>query len=588
MNDNSLIGSPVNRRKFLSAMAAAGALALARPDAAATAATAAGVDRDKICDVLVYGATSGGVMAAVQAARSGKSVILIAPYVHLGGMSSSGLGVTDIGNYKTITGLAREFYYRIYQYYAQPGAWKFEERAHFYREGWSWKQWGVDGMLAQKIQMQFLFEPHVAEHVFDQMTREAGVRIVRGKRLDLINGVAKRDARIVTIRMDDGDHFAAAQYVDATYEGDLMARAGVGYTIGRESNSRYDEQYNGIHPDYSTTVDPYVVRAMPTSGLLPRVQPDLGGRPGDGDGGIQAYNYRLCLTNIERNRVPIPKPQDYDPQQYELLGRLLEKHPQIKPGKRTAVFVTFGGPKGHFVKMGKTPNFKTDSNSAGRFSSDMVGANQAWPDGDYVTRERIAKRIRSYDMGLLWFAAHDRRVPKGVRDAVGQWGLAKNEFQENDHWPYRVYVREARRMVGGYVVTDHDARGLQTANDGVALASYPIDSHPIKYYVGPDGKVWTDGGMSHHSKVFPISYRAICPKRNECTNLVVAGAVSASHAAFGSIRMEPVFMMLGQAAGTAAAIACTRQVDMQAVPYNTLQRQLAMDGLLTTWPVRDG
>ncbi|MGA8259288.1 MAG: FAD-dependent oxidoreductase [Arenicellales bacterium] len=584
MNDHSSIGSPVNRRKFLTAVAATSALALVRPNAAAMAA---GIDNDKACDVLVYGDTSGGVTAAVQAARSGKSVILIAPYMHLGGMTSSGLGMTDVGRYETVTGLAREFYHRAYQYYTRPGAWHYEERDHFYEKTWNWKYFRVDGALAQKIQMQFLFEPHVAEEVFNQMAQEAGVRVVPGKRLDLINGVTKQGTRIVSIRMDDGDRFAAAQYIDATYEGDLMAHAGVSYTVGREPNSKYGEQYNGIRPGRSTKVDPYVARGMTSSGLLPRVQPDLGGKPGDGDDGVQAYNYRLCLTNIERNRVPIPKPQDYHPQQYELLGRLLQRHPDIKPEEYKSVFVSFGGRRGHFVKMSKTPNFKTDSNNAGLFSSDMVGANQAWPDGDYVTRQRIAKKIKTYDMGLLWFAAHDSNVPKVVRETIGQWGLAKDEFQDNDHWPYRVYVREARRMVGEYVLTEHDARGLRTSDDGVALASYPIDSHAVKYYVGPGDKVWIDGGMSHRSKVFPISYRAICPKRNECTNLVVIGAVSASHSAFSSIRMEPVFMMVGQAAGAAAAIAHTRQVDMQTVPYSMLQERLTADGLLTAWPPPD-
>jgi hypothetical protein len=497
-------------------------------------------------DVVVYGGTSAGVTAAVEAARMGRRVVLVEPGKHLGGMTSSGLGMTDNGSTTTIGGLAREFYRRVYRYYQGSGAWKQQTRAEFV--AWMPKTWGVDGPRMETIQEQFLFEPHAAEAVFDAMAREAGVEVVLGERLDLKQGVTRDGPRITSIRMESGREFAARTFIDATYEGDLMSRSGVSYIVGREPNSRYGETLNGVFPFTPAPfpkISPFVVAGEPTSGLLPRVEPQPPGTKGQGDRRVQAYNFRICLTDVPENRVPFEKPASYNPLDYELLARLIATMKDVRPGPRRAAAM---GLRGKGLDLGinfeLVPNRKTDSNCGSEFGSDMFGRSYDWPEADYAARQKLWDEHKHYTQGLLWFLAYDERVPQPVRDEMQRWGLAKDEFTDNDHWPRQLYVREARRMISDYVVTEQIAKGADPATDGVALASYPLDSHGVTLYIDENRVLHRERGFFVGTKPFPVSYRAIRPKASECTNLLVPGCLSASHAAYGSIRMEPVFMML--------------------------------------------
>jgi len=492
-------------------------------------------------DVVVYGGTSGGVVAAVKAARMGHSVVLIEPGRHLGGLSAGGLGATDIGNKRAIGGMARDFYRRI-------------GRAYGAEEGGK-------------------SEPHVAERVFEDLVREARVPVVRGERLDLASGVRKDGARIVALTMESGRTFAGRVFVDASYEGDVLAKAGVRYHVGRESNATYGETLNGVQVANATkhqfthAVDPYVVPGDPASGLLPGIEPRPPGPDGSGDARVQAYNFRVCTTDVPENRRPWPRPADYDAQRYELLLRNFEAGDLRVPW--------------HPVPM---PNRKTDTNNNFAISTDYIGMNYAYPDGDYATRDRIIQAHRSYQQGLLWTLANSPRVPEAVRTHFQTWGLARDEFMDSDNWPHQLYVREARRMISDYVMTQHDCQGERVAEDPVGLAAYTMDSHNVQRYVDATGHVRNEGDVQVGGfPPYPISYRAIVPRREECTNLLVPVCLSASHIAFGSIRMEPVFMVLGESAATAAVLAIEADVDVQAVDYERLAKRLNADGQVLRW-----
>jgi hypothetical protein len=516
-----------------------------------------------VADVVVYGGTSSGVIAAAQAARMGKSVLLIVPDGHLGGMTTGGLGATDRGSPRTVTGLAREFYRGLYVYYSDPAAWKYETRAEYLpKHPWT---------TTEDLKLHWFFEPHAADLVYRGMLARAGVTIVSGERLDLKQRVGKDGERVVAITMESGRRFTGKVFLDATYEGDLMARAGVSYIVGREPNSRYEEQFNGIQLNRPIEgVDPFVVPGDPSSGTLPGVVfPRPPGEPGQGDGLTQAYNFRLTLTDVKENQVAITRPDDYDSKLYELLAR------QLAVTRPTVIDKVL-------LRLTPMPNRKTDTNNSGLFSTDFLGMSYAWPEADHATRARIWQAHKSYTLGLLWFLGHDERVPRAVRDEMLRWGLARDEFTGSGHWPPQLYVREARRMVSDYVVTDRDARHLRKADDVVALATYAMDSHYVSRYVDAQGILWLEGGygMSLKAKPMPVSYRSIVPRRGEVSNLLVPVCLSASHAAYGSIRMEPVFMMLGQAAATAACLAIDAGVALQDLDYPALRTRLLADGLV--------
>ncbi len=504
-------------------------------------------------DVVVYGGTSAGVTAAVQAARMGKEVVLIEPGGHLGGMTSSGLGRTDTGNTETIGGLAEEFYRRVGARY---------------------------GTGKEK----YTFEPHVAEQVFERMVQQAGVETVRGERLDRSGGgVRQKKDTIRTITMESGRTFRGRVFIDATYVGDLMAAAGVTYTIGRESKEKYGESLAGTHKSEKylrVNVDPYVRPGTPSSGLLPGVQSETPlPEEGRGDDGVQAYNYRLTLTKRKGNRVDLTKPPGYRAADYELLAREIEKLKEQDhfPGKR--------GNRGDklelrdFMIISSMPGGKTDINNWGysAMSTDYVGGNYNYPDGSYRQRERIEEEHKQHIQGLFWFLANDERVPDHVREEMRQWGYAKDEYTDNDHWPYELYVREARRMIGEYVMTQANCEGKRNVDKSIGMGSYNMDSHTVRRYVNGDGHMRKDGFLIKNSKPYSISYHAITPRKSESKNLLVPVCLSASHIAFGSIRMEPVFMVLGQSAGAAAVRTIQEGGAVQDVGYDQLRKQLEAD-----------
>jgi hypothetical protein len=533
-------------------------------------------------DVVVYGGTSAGVAAAVQAARLQATVVLIEPGRHLGGLSSGGLGATDFGHPDSIGGISREFYRRVKAYYADPKVWRYERPENYRSHGHD-----------KDSDVMFYFEPHVAQRIFAELAREAGVEVVYGERLDLRAGVVKSGWAIREIVMESGRRFAGRSFIDATYEGDLMAKSGVSYMVGREANTTFGETKNGnqwrhmrnrprpVGHDFFRAVDPYVRPGDPQSGTIFGVPAQGEGEDGTADRYVQAYCYRLCLTDVPENRVPFPKPADYDPARYELLLRYLTSE-RMLPEWPDA------GPVEHPV-LGNTlirrppvvmmPNRKSDSNTKGAVSFNLVGGNYDYPDGDYATRERIVREHISWQQGLIWFVAHDPRVPASYRDPMKDWGLAMDEFTETGHWPHQIYVREARRMLSDFVMRQAVCEGTESVSDPVGLGSYTMDSHNVRRYIDAHGFVRNEGtlGMSV-KRPYGISYRSLIPKKEQCTNLLVPVCISASHVVYGSMRMEPVFMVLGQSAATAAVQAVRDGRSVQDVDYPAVRARLLADG----------
>jgi hypothetical protein len=525
-----------------------------------------------VYDVVVYGGTSAAVTAAVQARRMGKTVVVVSPDQHLGGLSSGGLGFTDTGDKSVIGGLSREFYQRIWAQYDKPEAWKWQKREEYGNKGQGTP--AIDG--AQRT--MWIFEPHKAEQVFEDLIREHGLEVHRGEWLDRKGGVRKDGARLAAITTLSGRTYAGRMFVDATYEGDLMAAAGVNYAVGREAQSTYGEKWNGIQTGVlhhrhhfgvlSAKISPYVVPDDPKSGLLPRISAEPPGTYGEADKRIQAYCYRLCLTDHPDNRMPFPRPDGYDPRQYELLLRIFE-----------------AGWRETFQKFDAIPNRKTDTNNHGPFSTDNIGFSYDYPEASYEQRREILKEHETYQKGWLYFIANDPRVPKDVQDEMRRWGLAKDEFTGSGGWPHQIYVREARRMLGTFVMTEQELLKQRPTPEPVGMGSYTIDSHNVQRYVTPDGGVQNEGdiGVSTNGP-YSIAYGAIVPRRGQADNLLVPVAVSSSHIAFGSIRMEPVFMVLGQSAAAAAALAIDGGTSVQDVPYARLRERLIKDGQVLEKP----
>ena len=544
-------------------------LALAAGVDGSAPATSSPADERRF-DVVVYGGTSAGVIAGIQARRMGRSVVLLEPGQHLGGLSSGGLGNTDIGNKGAIGGLARTFYERVARHYERPEAWVHETREEYRARSRIDNQGHErpDPLVERtSVPTMWVFEPSVAEGIFRAMAEEAGLSVHFGQRLDFDGGVEKEGTTLGSARMESGRVYAGRVFIDASYEGDLMAKAGVSYAVGREGNDVYGETLNGVQTNNATNhqfqvrVDPYRVPGQPESGLLPGLHAGGPGAEGSGDRRVQAYNFRLTLTDAPANRLPIPRPEGYDPLRYELLRRYIER----------GVFdaLELNSPM---------PNRKTDVNNHGAFSSDHIGANDDYPDGDWPTRERIFRDHVSYVMGLWHFLQTDPRLPGEVRSAAGRWGLCRDEFADNGHWPHQMYVREARRMVNDHVMTEHHCRGDRRAEDAVGLAAYGMDSHNTQRYVA-EGAARNEGNVEVGVPgPYPVSYRSIVPRRSEATNLLVPVALAASHIAYGSIRMEPVFMMLGQSAATAASLALDGRGVVQDVRYEALRERLLSDG----------
>jgi hypothetical protein len=449
---------------------------------------------DSEFDVVVYGGTAGGISAAVTAAQAGRTVVLIEPSAHLGGMTSGGLGATDIGNKGVIGGFARDFYRRLGSHYAQDAAWRFQKRGDY----------------------------------------KSGRREIVGR-----------------------------VFIDSSYEGDLMAKAGVAYHVGREANATYGESLNGVQVanatkhQFKVPIDPFQEPGNPTSGLLFGIHAGTPGRDGAGDRRVQAYNFRMCLTDAPANRIPFPKPKNYRPENYELLRRYIE-----------------AGVWDAFCSNIPMPNRKSDCNNCGAFSTDFIGESYDYPEANHSRRAQIVTAHAEYQQGLMYFLANDERIPPKIRTEVSTWGLCRDEFTDNGGWPHQIYVREARRMISDVVMTQHHCQGRETVTDSVGMAAYTMDSHNVQRYA-EGGRVFNEGDVQVGGfPPYPISYRAIVPREAECSNLFVPVCLAASHIAYGSIRMEPVFMVLGESAALAADLALREEVSVQRVPYARLRDRL--------------
>lgn len=512
-------------------------------------------------DVCVYGETPAGVLAAIQAAKMNKQVLLISNTAHVGGVATSGLTATDLNNFRSAGGLTRDFYKRLYAYYLDSSAWRCESRDVFFERSKKRTFTGKNDSL----QMQWVYESHIAERILKGMLQEAGVQVVYKERLQLKMGVEKKNTSILSIRMDNGHRYNAKMFIDATYEGDLMARAGISYIAGRESNSTYHEtmngiQLNGIIGKDGVSIDPYIKKGDPSSGMLPFLEPRIPGSNGEKDQRTQSYCYRLTLTDDPANRIDIAKPAGYDPLWYEFLARMIEMNPGILLK--------------NIISFTPMPNKKTDTNHA-----DFVGANYKWPEAGYAERDKIAQMHKDYALGLLWFLGNDPRLPDSMRMEMKRWGLPKDEFTDNGNFPHQLYVREARRMISDYVMTEKNCNGEAPVPDAVAVATYPLDCHYVSRVVDEQGRVHAEGSYGKQKSTnYGISYRSLVPKSSEAVNLLVPVCLSSSHVAYSSIRMEPVFMVLGQSAGTAAALALDRNISMQELSYDVLQPVLLKDG----------
>ncbi|WP_448663880.1 FAD-dependent oxidoreductase [Sphingomonas sp. CJ20] len=516
----------------------------------------------KPADIVIYGCTAGGVIAAVEGRRLGRSVTLVCRDGYLGGMTTNGLSWSDTGNHRAIGGLSLEFYRRVKRHYDNPAAWNLAPRparAENY----------VDG------EAMWQFEPKVAERILEDWVREAGVTVVRNQPIDRsARGVEKANGRIVAFRSKAGRRFAGRVFIDASYEGDLMAGAGVAFTTGREANATYGETLNGVQVKNSTNhqftldIDPYRVPGNPRSGLLPRISAAKPAADGTADDKIQAYTFRLCLTDVAANRLPLPRPAGYDAGQYALLKRYMD-----------------AGYRNFFQKFDRIPNGKADVNNFGAFSFDNIGMNYRYPTGSDAERAAILREHVRYQQGLLWFMANDPGVPAETRAEMGRWGLCKDEFTANGGWPREIYVREARRMVSDFVMAEPHVRGQRPTPRPIGMGSYQMDSHNVQRVVDARGFARNEGNIEVAvGHAYPIAYDAIVPRRGQASNLLVPVALSASHIAYGTIRMEPVFMILGQSAAAAADIAIDRGVPVQDVPYDRLRERLTAEQQILSLP----
>ena len=521
---------------------------------------------ESVRDIVIYGGTSAGITAAVQAKKMGNSVVVVSPDIHLGGLSSSGLGWTDSGKKEAIGGLAREFYHRVWRHYQSVDSWTWQAMEDYGNRGQ-----GTPAIDGAKRTM-WIFEPHVSEEIFETWVKEHGLDVIRNEWLDRERGVEISNGVIRAITTLSGNRYEGKMFLDCTYEGDLMAAAGVSYFVGREANSVYGETLSGVQTraarahQFKEKIDPFVIKGDPSSGLLARISDQPPGVEGSGDTKMQAYNFRLCLTQVEENRRPFPKPEKYDPLQYELLLRTL-----------------LNGSTHVFGKFDPIPNAKTDTNNHGPFSTDNIGMNYAYPEASYDERDRIIAEHETYQKGYFYFLCNDPRVPEEIRLKMSSWGLAKDEFEDQGNWPHQIYVREARRMVSDFVTTELHLRGLKETPHSVGMGSYTMDSHNVQRYVATDtsGKpyVLNEGDVQvAPGGPYQISYNSLIPKEEECKNLLVPVCLSTSHIAFGSVRMEPVFMILAHSAATAASLAIEDGVIVQRVSYEKLKNKLMEDG----------
>jgi FAD dependent oxidoreductase len=531
------------------------------------------VNKEFRADVVIYGGTAAAVIAAVKVKQLGKSVIVISPDKHLGGVTSSGLGYSDVSNKDLIGGLAKDFYRRVYDYYQKPESWKWQSKSDYGSKGIS------SNTSGKGEKFMWIFEPHVAEKIFDDWIDEYKIQVLKEEYLDRNRAVGKDKVNLNYFYTLSGKKIIGKVFIDATYEGDLMASSGVRYTFGREANSVYGEKHNGIvkgvyqhdHNFKKLVIDPYVIKGKPESGLIPKISPDSPGKNGDGDNRIEAYCYRMCLTKVKENQIPITKPANYNPSDYELLGRIFE-----------------AGWNSPFNKFDPVPNNKTDVNNHGPFSFDNIGMNYDYPEASYERRREIAKEHENYQKGLLYFIATDLRVPEKTREEMNKWGYAKDEFLDNGGFPHQLYVREARRMIGSFVMTEKEIMDEQEIPNAIGMGSYNLDSHNAQRYVTEKGHVENEGDIGIKPPApYKIPLGAIVPKEDECSNLIVPVCVSSTHIVYGSIRMEPVFMKLSESAAQIACLAIDSKKAVQKVDYPTLQKLLLQAGQVLENPTKE-
>ncbi|HIA47653.1 MAG TPA: FAD-dependent oxidoreductase, partial [Candidatus Hydrogenedentes bacterium] len=522
-------------------------------------------------DVVVYGGTASGIVAAIQVKRMGGSVVVIEPSERIGGLTTGGLGQTDIGNKAAIGGISLEFYQRIRNYYADSSNWKWQKQEEY--------QNGRAGLADEPM---WTFEPSAALTVLEDFVRDHDIPVEYNERLNRekmsagshrVKGVVMDGPRIVSVTTESGATFRGRIFIDATYEGDLLAGAGISYTVGRESNATYGETLSGVqtaqavYHQFQPGVEPYIVAGDPASGLLPGIDPAGPGDEGRADRRVQAYCFRMCLTDAPENRIPFTRSANYDPLHYELLFRNFEAGATMVPWGFSAM-----------------PNRKTDVNNRLGFSTDFIGQNYEYPEASYTERDSIIEQHREYQQGLMWTLANHERVPAAIRREVSRWGTCRDEFEREDGWQHQLYIREARRMVGSYVMTQHNCEGQDIAARPIGLAAYTMDSHHVQRYVDANGYVKNEGDVEVGGfSPYPIDYGSLIARSDECTNLLSPVCLSASHMAFGSIRMEPVFMALGQSAGTAAMLAVRGGTTLQDIDYDDLRKQLLQDKQVLRW-----
>lgn len=516
-------------------------------------------------DVVIYGGTAGGVVSAIAAAQEGASVIVLEPSKHIGGTVTGGLGATDIGKQDAIGGMSREFYQRVYRHYEKPEAWKHQTRDEYLKR--------AAGRVNAPEGVWWGVEPSVAMRVLQSMAAESKVTVLTEERL---KSVRKSGARLTAVTTESGATFAGRVFIDASYEGDLLAMAGVPYRVGREGREEFGEKLAGVVPEPWSTRKQWDVDVSargPDGKLRFGVQYTTRGPDGAGDKKVQAYNYRICLTDAPENRLPIEKPANYDASRYDLLALYIQKM-----GSRVALT----GPKGRsLLLISALPNRKTDINDGAPFSTDFIGANWDYPEGSRATRERILGNHIDYTKGLLYFLGQDERVPSRIRQQMQKWGYPKDEYPGNGNWTPQLYIREAKRMVGAYVMRQQDIQDEQTKEDSIGMGSYNVDSHHLQRIENPQGFVRNEGNPNDRAvghSPYEIPYRSITPRKTDADNLFATFCVSATHMGFASLRMEPVFMILSESAGVAASMAVRENRAVQDVPMKPLQYRLKARG----------
>lgn len=509
--------------------------------------------------VIVYGSTPGGFCAAIAAAREGASVILLEPTDHVGGVNTGGLSFSDSNQTvrSTVMGLFDEWHSRIEADYEKRGI-------------------TLPYKVSVKDHTHWSYEPHVAARITNQMLNEAGVKVLTRR---VLKSVSKDGATIKKLHTSDGD-FTAKIFIDGSYEGDLMAAAGVSWTIGREGRKEFGESLAG--KQYGTALPKSSKKKMPISGfddtgkVLPLITTTDAGADDAGDASVMVYSFRLCLTANPQNRVPMPTPANYDPARFEVVRRHLQS------GGGGVGFDTY-----------PLPGDKFDGNNSihGQFSLGLPGVCNAWCEASLEERKVIWEAHKQYTLEFYHFLTTDPAVPKAIRAKFAPLGLCKDEFPEYGHFSPALYVREGRRMKGMYVVTQKDIMQQPQKDDAIAVSSFPIDSHDCQRIALKDGGVVNEGTMlvrmkdRKHGYVYHIPYRSILPVANECENLLVPVALSCTHVAISSIRVEPTWMILGQSAGIAAALSAKENVAVQKLPYPMLRERLLAQKQVLEIPV---